>query len=293
MAKAFHTAVQEIRALARDRRSGAAELAERAAAALLRFLRAQGSVTREQLAMLAEALLRAQPSMAPLLNLSHLVAQAAKRDASPQELQRAVGQFRRGRREANQKIARRFAARLRRRSVVLTYSYSSTVLAALVAARRKIKRVVCSEARPMLEGRRLAAKLAAAGIPAVLVADAALPGKIAEADMVVVGADAILPGPAAGGAGAYVNKIGTRVLQAEARRADKPFYVLADSSKILSPRLVRFYRVEEKPAAELWRRAPQGVQVENRYFERIPLRRGVVVLTEKQRVQSTSSKLLG
>ncbi|MFQ5817592.1 MAG: hypothetical protein ACE5H2_06520 [Terriglobia bacterium] len=297
MAEAFHSARKRIHALGRDHRSGAAEIAERAAAALLDFIRRSQRPEARQLAILAEATLRAQPAMAPVINLANRVACAAEQGVSPRELQKALAPklrgFRRALRHSNRKIARQFARRLRPRAVVLTYSYSSTVLAALLAARGKLARVVCSEGRPQLEGRRLAEKLARAGIPVVLVADAALPARVREADAVVVGADAILPGPAAGGAGAYVNKIGTRVLQDAARAARKPFYVLADTTKILPSRMpgyracgmARLYRPEasgeEKPAAELWRGAPRGVRVENRYFERIPLRREVRLLTER------------
>ncbi|MBI4461881.1 MAG: hypothetical protein HY653_03150, partial [Acidobacteria bacterium] len=224
---------------------------------------------------LARATRQAQPSMAPMLNLADLVERvSAQPRASPQSLARAFQGFRRQLREANAQIARRFAARLRRRSVVLTYSYSSTVLAAVLAARRKITRVICSEGRPQLEGRRLAAKLARKGIPVVLVADAALPSRVREADVVVMGADAVFPP-------AYANKIGTEVLQRAALAARKPFYVLADTSKILSARLARFYRIEKKPAAELWQGAPRRVRVVNRYFERIPFARGVMLLTER------------
>jgi len=90
-----------------------------------------------------------------------------------------------------------------------------------------------------------------------VVADAALPGKVREADAVVVGADAI-------GRGSYVNKIGTRVLQREALALGKPFYVLTDNSKILSPA-----------------RSCRGAKFVSRYFERIPFERGVTLLTER------------
>lgn len=275
MTEALREALADIRAIARDRRSGAAELADRAATALLRFVRMRPA-RPEHLAALAAALLRAQPSMAPLLNLAGLVQRAVEqKPSSPQQLQRALiaklRTFRQQLDRANRQIARQFAARLRPGAVVLTYSYSSTVLAALVAASRMpgrraigIMRVICSEGRPQLEGRRLAARLARAGIPVFLVADASLPTHLEEADVVVVGADAILPSPAGRrGAGAYVNKIGTRVLQEQSRRAGKPFYVLADTSKILPDELWAFYRLKK------------GL------FERIPLRRGVVVLTER------------
>lgn len=287
---AFRIVREGIRALARDHRSGAAEIVDRAATALIEFLKHSGPASgppAEQLGELAEAIRQAQPSMAPLLNLGHRIAQAAaQRRVSRRQLLRALKRFRQQLRRANQQIARQLAARLRPRfrpagfigagrgSVVLTYSYSSTVLAALLAARSRLARVICSESRPLLEGRRLAAKLTRAGIPVVLVADAALPARVQEADAVVVGADAVF-------ADGYVNKIGTRVLQEQARVARKPFYVLADTSKILPSGVATPYRIEDKPARELWLRAPRGVGVESRYFERVPWSRGVVLLTER------------
>lgn len=288
----YRTARRQLRALGRDPRSGAAELADRAAAILLAFLRrtpASAVNTAEQLARLAEALGRAQPAMAPVLKLAHLAATAA-RENRLRELRPVLRRFRHDLRSAQQRIARRFAAQLPRRAVVLTYSYSSTVLAALRAARPKLTCVICSEGRPMLEGRRLATELARAGIRVVLVGDAALPGRVQEADAVVVGADAVFLDPAGSGAGAYVNKIGTRILQEQSRRAGKPFYVLADTSKILPRQAAQDYRIEEKPAAELWAGAPRGVRVENRYFERVPFTRGVVVLTERGPLATTGRR---
>jgi translation initiation factor eIF-2B subunit delta len=279
---AFRIAREEIRALGRDHRSGAAEIADRAAAALIEFLKHSGPASgplAEQLGELAEAIRQAQPSMAPLLNLGHRVAQAAAQGrVSRRQLLRALKRFRQQLRRAKRQIARGLAARLPRQSVALTYSYSSTVLAALLAARSKLARVICSESRPLLEGRRLAEKLGRAGIRVGLVADAALPARVQEADAVVVGADAVF-------AEGYVNKIGTRVLQEQARVARKPFYVLADTSKILPRAAVARYRIEDKPARELWQGAPRGVRVESRTFERVPWSRsfgtGVVLLTER------------
>lgn len=288
----LRTLRKQTRALARAPRSGAAELADRAAAILLAFLRrtpASAVNAAEQFARLAEALGRAQPAMAPVLKLAHLAATAA-REKRLRELRGVLTGFRRDLRSAQQRIARRFAAQLPRRAVVLTYSYSSTVLAALRTARPKLARVICSEGRPMLEGRRLARELAAAGIRVTLVVDAALPARVREADAVIVGADAVFLDPAGSGAGAYVNKIGTGVLQAAARAARKPFYVLADTSKILPRQAAQDYGIEEKPAAELWAGAPRGVRVENRYFERVPFARGVVLLTERGPLATTGRR---
>ncbi len=261
MADAYARAVKEIRAVARDRRAGAAELADRATAALLRFVRTSKAAPRtcvRQLKSLAEATRAAQPAMAPLLNLASLVVHSVEAAGVDRgRLKRRLARFQRDLRTANQRIARRFAQRLPRRTVILTYSRSSTVEKALLAAKRKIARVILSEGRPKFEGRVLAENLSRAGMRVTLVADAALAGKLSDTDVVVVGADAIERGN-------YVNKVGTRALQRKALALRKPFYVLADSSKILPP--------------ESARRRGKFV---TRTFERVPLARGVIVLTER------------
>ena len=277
MADAFRTALNQIHALAHDHRSGAAEIAARAATILIEFARRSGQPDPRlayRLPELAEALHTAQPSMASLINLANLIQRAAEQNRiSPRKLQTTLEHFRRGLDRATNQIARLFARRLRRQTTVLSYSYSSTVLAALLTARKKMARVFCSESRPLLEGRTLAQKLAAAGVPVTFLADAALPARLAESDLVVVGADAVLET-------AYVNKVGTRLLQEQARGAGKPFYLLADTSKFLPPALARFFRIEAKPAAELWPHAPAQIEIENRYFEQAPFAAHVVLLCE-------------
>ena len=271
-------ALNGLRALAEDRRRGAAEIADRAAAMLERYLeRVQSDDPRLSyaLAELAEATLRVQPSMAPLVNLANRLQLAAEGERSPVRQMRAeLEKFRRHQQQASEKIARLFAARLPRRATVMTYTYSSTVLAALLAGRRRISRIIVSEARPLLEGHTVAKQLAEAGLPVTLVVDAALGEHVRAADVVVVGADAVFEGT-------YFNKLGTRILQEQARAVRKPFYVLADTAKFVPPALASWMRVEDKPTAEVWKEAPRGVTVVNRYFEVIPLERFVTLLCER------------
>jgi translation initiation factor 2B subunit (eIF-2B alpha/beta/delta family) len=278
MADPLKAALRGLRALAADHRSGAAEIADRAAVLLAEFCRDEPAGDPRlsyALGELADTTLRVHPSLAPLLRLANVVQLAAERGQRPlPKLRAALGQFRRQRQAAALAIARQFAARLRRRATILTYSHSSTVLAALSAARERVARVLVSEARPMLEGRLLAGRLAALGVPVTLVADAALPAQVAAADLLVVGADAVL-------ASGYINKVGTRLLQDEAGRAGKPFLILADTAKFLPPALAALHRIEEEPAAELWREAPAGVAIVNRYFETIPYERPAVLVTER------------
>lgn len=279
MADALRKTLTGLRALAGDHRSGAAEIADRAAALLAEFCREERPDDPRlpyALGELADTTLTVQPSMAPFLHLANLIQLAAEGEGNPlRRLGVAVENFRRQRRRATAKIAQLFAARARRHRTLLTYSYSSTVFAALVAAQKagRLERVILSESRPLYEGRLLAERLAAQGVAVTLVIDAALGEQVGVADAVAVGADTVLEGT-------YVNKAGTRLLQEQARAAGKPFLVLADTAKFLPPALARFHRIEEKPAQEIWREAPERVTVVNRYFEFIPLEPGATLLCE-------------
>ena len=280
MADVLRKTLTGLRALASDHRSGAAEIADRAAALLAEYCRQERLDDPRLpygLAELGETTLTVQPSLAPLLNLANLVQLAAERDKNPlRRLATELEKRRRQREQAKARIAREFTRRARRFRRLLTYSYSSTVLAALAAAHgsNRLEEVLLSEGRPLNEGRLLAERLAGLGIPVTLTVDAALAARVESADAVVVGTDAVF-------GDAYVNKVGTRLLQEQARKAGKPFLVLADTAKFLPPALAAFHRIEEKPAHEVWRESPAGVTVLNRYFELIPLEERITLLSER------------
>jgi translation initiation factor 2B subunit (eIF-2B alpha/beta/delta family) len=215
----------ELAAIARDRQSGAAELALRAVKALEAWLRRHPKPAEKELLGVARALLLAQPSMAPLLRLANEAALAADK-SSPSELRGALQAFRRTLVTAPRRIAAQFCAKIARLqpSVVATYSYSSTVLRTLLAAKSSLQMVWCSEGRPGWEGRRAARKLASAGLKVILTSDAALLEAGTAADLLVVGADAVQQH-------GFRNKIGTAVLVEGMAAARKSAWVLADSTK--------------------------------------------------------------
>jgi hypothetical protein len=115
MPDAFRTALTGLRALAADHRSGAAEIAARAAALLDAFCReARPADPRLPYALgeLAETALTVQPSLAPLLHLGNLIQLAAERDHQPLRTLRArLAEFQRRRQQAAARIARLLAAR--------------------------------------------------------------------------------------------------------------------------------------------------------------------------------------
>lgn len=190
-----------IEAIAADRSSGAAELALRAAETL-------ALARPEELAGAAQALMRAQPSMAGVYNAAQ-AALAGTLDAFMQRL-----------RDSGDRIARAAAPRVRGR-VVLTHSYSSTVVRALREGRPA--RVLVTESLPGGEGARTAAALRGELIP-----DAAVYSALAGAQVAVVGADALTQDH-------VINKIGTAALALCARERRVPAWVLCGSEKVAGP----------------------------------------------------------
>ena len=252
-------------AIVKDREHGASLLALQALD-LLEEAALRAAPTAEGLARLADvarALRASRPSMPVIANLVNLAMEEAARQptlaavaaAAPAAVRRA----RERAQEARGSAAREAAALVR--GTVLTHSASETVTKALRAAHRSgaLARVVVAEGRPGFEGRAVAKALCAEGAEVLLVVDAALGLHAREADVALVGADAILPD------GALVNKVGTRLLGLACERAGTPLYAAADRFKVsATPTLP----LEEKSAREVWPDAPEGVQVRNIYFDR-------------------------
>ncbi len=245
--------IQEVlKSIAEDNISGASELVQRAISAVIRF---SGQVSKEEL---SEALLKARPDMAPIINLALEI----KRGNEPAEVAEAFSHllkkwFMQAVRETSKELAQY--------ERVMTYSRSGTVLAALLHLKSsgKAPRVYLTEGRPGLEGVKLARELSEAGFEVVLGTDAEAGLLLREAEAVVVGADAVGPEE-------FYNKVGTRALALLAREEGKPFLVAASRDKVLSAEGIILYKVKERDPGEV-AHLP-GVRVINQYFEPTPLR---------------------
>ena len=104
-------------------------------------------------------------------------------------------------------------------SVILTHCHSSTVEAILKRANtlHNVK-VICTETRPMYQGRITARNLSRAGVDVTMVADSAVGSVIEDADVVLVGADVVTA------RGALINKVGTSMIAMAANEYKVPFY---------------------------------------------------------------------
>lgn len=267
--------------LARERTSGAQELTRLVSSLLSRYLRAEkgGEGCAERLLSLTRRILDAQPAMAPIITLLNLLwlklEQVEALDPVRVALAAELEQMGLETELRLDRLAEACSDRFPEGSAILVHSFSSTVLRALLAAHEAGKgiRIFCSEGRPALEGVRLAEALAAAAAPVQLSVDAALPGLVREADLVLVGAIAVVEDGA-------INKIGTYPLALAAKEAERPFYVAASLNKLLPPSLVPLLRIPDRPSAEIVEARHETLQVRNRYFEITPLDMVTGVITE-------------
>lgn len=150
---------------------------------------------------------------------------------------------------------------------IMTISYSTTILDAFkqLAANTIDKRVYVLESRPKREGIVLAKRLAELGFKVRLIADAAAGYYAKDADMIVIGADTILPD------GSILNKIGSFQLALIAKYYQKPFVVAASTNKFATTASENLKElITDKPKEEIYESTIEKLTVKNIYFELIP-----------------------
>jgi eIF-2B alpha/beta/delta-like uncharacterized protein len=269
--------------LAEDRTSGAAELAGKGAAVVMALAgRIEAVDTASFVQGLADAgrlLIRSQPSMAPLFNLVNGVLGELEGVVDLEEARRRTRDAARGFREElvsrGEQIAHQALGVILPGSTLLTHSRSSTVLRALLHARSEGGdfEVVCTESRPLYEGRAVAEELSKRHIPTTVIIDAGVAEVMERVDLVVVGADAVSPD-------GLVNKVGTYLLALAASAHGVPFYSLCGTEKFL-PANYPFFAIEDRNPEEVWPDHPRGVSVVNRYFDVTPLEYVSGLVTER------------
>ncbi len=272
-----------IRAVGADNRSGSVHLTRLAASALLHLTHTLEATSFDQaqslLTEVAVALVQAQPNMAPLFNMSNTVLAEGERATTSQELAETVRQvvrdFLSRLHENVRAVVEHVLPLLPRACTVLTHSHSSTVREVLLAAKRarKLKRVVCTESRPVREGIELARLLGEAHISVTLVVDAAAYLYLPRTSVVLVGADTVTTQ-------GVVNKIGTAFVALGARHKGVPCYAVCGSEKLL-PAGVSAPPQPRRNPAEVLAHPPPSVTVENFYFDETPLKLFTAVVTEK------------
>jgi len=147
---------------------------------------------------------------------------------------------------------------------ILTHCHSSTVIGVLRAAKRRgiEYEVICTETRPLYQGRITAKELLEMGVRTTMIVDSAVRTFLKQVDLVLVGADAITS------EGNIINKIGTSLIALAAQEARVPFYVVTELLKF-DPQTIHgdYEAIEERAASEIWPDAPEGLAIRNPAFE--------------------------
>jgi translation initiation factor 2B subunit (eIF-2B alpha/beta/delta family) len=214
--------------------------------------------------------------MAPFFRLANELALAAEQASAGRNAIQRLRRFAQTTRTAKPRIARHFKRALAGGEHLLaTYSYSSTVAAALLAARQTILGVYCSESRPMREGRRLATELSAAGVPTVFCSDAVLLSGCGLWAHLVLGADAVMPH-------FLVNKAGSSILCEDAQKRKVRTWILADTWKCVPANDFALAMPCESVAKDrsLWPGAPDGVFCLPTGLEAFPIHSRMRFVTE-------------
>jgi translation initiation factor 2B subunit (eIF-2B alpha/beta/delta family) len=284
--------IDTIRSLSVEQRFGAAQIAE-LAADVLRKRAAMGEASspdafRQEILHTGWDIIRANPTMAPLINLVSAVMWKLEQAETPRQLRDAVANvtsdFKRQQRQQAVHVAENALPLIDDGATVITHSISTTVQYALLHAQRAGRRfeVICGESRPACEGRQMAQSLSSSGVPVRLMTDAAAIAMVPRARLVLVGADSLSHE-------GLVNKIGTFGLATVARAHDVPFYTLCGSTKFL-PHGYRAPQPIDWPSSEVWD-APAGqLSIENPYFDMTPLDLISGIVTERGTLPSAGAE---
>ncbi len=166
--------------------------------------------------------------------------------------------------KSREQIAEIGAKRIREEMVILTHCHSSTVTRMLRKARLdgKTFQVICTETRPVLQGRITAEEMLELGVKTTLIVDSAARSAMNKVDVVFVGADAITS------EGNVVNKIGTATIAVLANETRVPLYVVSELLKFDPATLCGEYEeLEERSRGEVWEDAPEKLLIRNPAFE--------------------------
>jgi len=197
-------------------------------------------------------------------------------------VEREVAEFRADLDEAQDRLGRIGAGRLRDGDVVMTHCHSTDALACVKAAaeRGTDLEAVVKETRPRNQGHITARQLRELGVPVTLVVDNAAHRFMDEVDHLLVGADSIAAD------GSVINKVGTAGLAVSARDRGVPVMVAAQSIKLHPKTLTgEAVEIEERAPEEVLdaeaREEVGDVDVANPAFDVTPPRHVDAIVTER------------
>ena len=176
----------------------------------------------------------------------------------------SANQFLNNLERSREEIATIGANRIRNGSVIFTHCHSSTVTYMLQKAKQqgKIFEVICTETRPIFQGRKTAKEMLDLNLKTTMIVDSAARHFMNQADIVLVGSDAITS------EGNVINKIGTSLIALAAHEARTPFYVVSELLKF-DPATIHgdYEKIEERDSSEIWKDPPKKLIIRNPAFD--------------------------
>jgi ribose 1,5-bisphosphate isomerase len=234
-----------------------------------------------------DALLTVMPAYAPPINAMHLVMsrvdEALAGGATAPELRatltRDAEDFLVWCEEARAKVARHGAEIIHDGATVFTFTLGETILSTLQEAWAQGRNfeVLVTESRPNNDGLVTAAELGRAGVPVSVSVDACLGELVPQADVMMVGAEAIMAD------GTTVCKVGTYPSALVAHAHGVPVYVVMDTLKFYTTSMLglplnmdRLHRRDILPPD-----APRRARVTGHLFDQTPPHLVTGVVTER------------
>jgi ribose 1,5-bisphosphate isomerase len=176
----------------------------------------------------------------------------------------SANQFLNNLERSREEIATIGANRIRNGSVIFTHCHSSTVTYMLQKAKQqgKIFEIICTETRPIFQGRKTAKEMLDLNLKTTMIVDSAARHFMNQADIVLVGSDAITS------EGNVINKIGTSLIALAAHEARTPFYVVSELLKF-DPATIHgdYEKIEERDSSEVWKDPPKKLIIRNPAFD--------------------------
>lgn len=227
----------------------------------------------EKMNFAAELLVGTRPTAVSLPNAVRAVMRynGATVDEARMDIESLANEFITNSGNAVRKIGDIGAKRVRDGDTIMTHCNSSAAISIMAAAHAQGKdiRVIATESRPRMQGLLTIKQLDELGIPTSLIVDSAVRYFMKEADLVIMGADAVTAN------GSVINKIGTSQLAMAAHEARRNVIIAAETYKFSPGTLLgELVEIEERDSSEILSREKlaglPNVSVRNPAFDVTP-----------------------
>ena len=260
-----------------DNTSSSVELARKSAEIFIDLVNQDDSLN--QIKNVSKSLVKAQPNMASIFNLSNNLMLNIYKSRNQQVkniVKNYCNKFLKDLEKSDKQISKLAVQFIKNSSIIITHSYSSTVLNTLLYAKKMGKKfsVICTESRPKNEGIKFAKKLGENNIKVKLLVDSAVFSFISYADLILFGADAVTDT-------GLINKIGTKGIALTAQHHNTPTYALCSNIKLL-PKQYQVSIDQLKNPDEIIKDKISNVTPINYYFDYTPLDSITGFITEKE-----------